>query len=78
VRLQEHLEALADQLEIASVRSKGLETCFKRAEELEEQFNNILHDKSGKWVRWYETHRKSLALPNCLNSSNKIAFGLSP
>jgi len=62
VRLQEHLEALADQLEIASVRSKGLETCFKRAEELEEQFKNILQDKSGKWVRWYETHRKSFTL----------------
>ena len=62
VRLQEHLEALADQLEIASVRSKGLEACFKRAEELEDQFKSILQDKSGKWVRWYETHKKSFTL----------------
>jgi len=62
VRLQEHLEALADQLELASVRTKGLETCFKRAEELEEQFKNILQDNSGKWVRWYETHKKSFSL----------------
>jgi len=62
VRLQEHLEALADQLEIASVRSKGLEACFKRAEELEGQFKNILQDNSGKWVRWYETHKKSFTL----------------
>ena len=61
-RLQEHLEALADQLELASVRTKGLETCFKRAEELEEQFKNILQDNSGKWVRWYETHKKSFSL----------------
>lgn len=61
-RLQEHLEALADQLELASVRTKGLETCFKRAEELEEQFTNILQDNSGKWVRWYETHKKSFSL----------------
>ena len=61
-RLQEHLEALADQLELASVRSKGLETCFKRAEELEDQFKKILHDNSGKWVRWYETHKKSFTL----------------
>ncbi|NOQ14707.1 MAG: DEAD/DEAH box helicase, partial [Methyloprofundus sp.] len=61
-RLQEHLEALADQLELASVRSKGLEACFKRAEELEEQFNSILQDNSGKWVRWYETHKKSFSL----------------
>lgn len=62
VRLQTHLEALADQLELASVRSKGLESCFKRAEELEEQFKNILNDNSGKWVRWYETHKKSFTL----------------
>jgi len=58
-RLQEHLDDVADQLEIASVRSKGLESCFKRAEALEEQFKLIMQDKSGKWVRWYETHRKS-------------------
>lgn len=62
IRLQEHLDALADQLELASVRSKGLEACFKRAEELEEQFKNILNDNSGKWVRWYETHKKSFSL----------------
>ncbi len=61
-RLQEHLDALADQLEIASVRSKGLEACFKRAEELEAQFKQILQDNSGKWVRWYETHKKSFSL----------------
>lgn len=60
LRLQEHLDALADQLELASVRSKGLESCFKRAEELEQQFKNILQDNSGKWVRWYETHKNHL------------------
>ncbi len=62
LRLQEHLEGLADQLELASVRSKGLESCFKRAEEMEEQFEKILQDKTGKWVRWYEVHRKSFSL----------------
>ncbi|MCK5355175.1 MAG: ATP-dependent DNA helicase, partial [Methyloprofundus sp.] len=61
-RLQAHLEALADQLELASVRSKGLETCFKRAEEVEDQLKKILQDNSGKWVRWYETHKKSFSL----------------
>lgn len=61
-RLQEHLDALADQLELASVRSKGLDACFKRTEELEAQFKNILQDNSGKWVRWYETHKKSFSL----------------
>jgi len=62
LRLQAHLEGLADQLELASVRSKGLESCFKRAEEMEDQFKKILQDKTGKWVRWYEMHRKSFSL----------------
>jgi len=59
--LQEHLDALADQLEIASVRSKGLDSCFKRAEELEEQFKLIMDGDESKWVRWYEIHRKSFS-----------------
>ena len=60
-RLQTHLDDLTDQLEIASVRSKGLESCFKRAEELEDQFKMIMDGNDSKWVRWYETHRKSFS-----------------
>ncbi len=61
-RLQEHLDALADQLNVASVRSKGLESCFKRAEDLENELKMILEDNSGKWVKWFEVHRKSFSL----------------
>lgn len=56
------LQRLCDQLELASVKSKGLESCFKRAEELVRQLNIILEDNSDKWIRWYEIHRKTFTL----------------
>ncbi len=60
--LQEQLQRLTDQLELASVKTKGLESCYKRAEELTQQLTVILDNKSGKWIRWYETHRKTFTL----------------
>jgi ATP-dependent DNA helicase DinG len=56
------LQRLTDQLEQASVKSKGLESCFKRAEELAAQLQLILGDNNGKWIRWYEIHRKTFTL----------------
>lgn len=56
------LQALVVQLELASVKTKGLETCFKRADELVQQVKIILDDHSGKWIRWYEVHRKTFTL----------------
>ncbi len=56
------LEQFTDQLQLASVRSKGLESCFKRAQELETALDALLEDNSGKWVRWYEIHRKTFTL----------------
>ncbi len=56
------LERLAEQLELASVRTKGLESCYERVEELEAILDSLLHDNSGKWIRWYETHSKSVTL----------------
>jgi ATP-dependent DNA helicase DinG len=60
IRIQ--LQNLADQLELASVKSKGLELCFKRAEELAQQLKTVSDDAGGKWIRWYETHRKTVTL----------------
>ncbi len=56
------LQELTDYLELASVKSKGLESCFKRAEELEKALDELLEDDSDQWIRWYETHRKSFTL----------------
>ncbi|WP_374090334.1 ATP-dependent DNA helicase [Methylomicrobium lacus] len=56
------LQRLAAELELASVKSKGLESCFKRAEELVQQLNVISEESGGKWIRWFETHRKTVTL----------------
>ncbi|MFI3121790.1 MAG: ATP-dependent DNA helicase [Methylococcaceae bacterium] len=56
------LQRLTDQLKLASVKTKGLESCFKRAEELMHQLQLILDEKTGKWIRWYEIHRKTFTL----------------
>ena len=61
-QLKKQLQELAKQLQLASVRTKGLESCFKRAEELNERLQSIVEDNSGKWVRWYETYRKTFNL----------------
>ncbi len=60
--VKEQLQRLNDQLELASVKTKGLESCFKRAEDLLQQLKIIIEDDSGKWIRWYEIHKKSFTL----------------
>lgn len=60
--LYSQLERLSEQLELASVRTKGLETCFDRVEELVDLLDSLINNKSGKWIRWYETHSKSFTL----------------
>ena len=56
------LQLLGTQLKLASVKTKELDLCSKRADELNFQLQDILHDKSGEWIRWYETHRKTFTL----------------
>lgn len=60
--LRTRLQELTGQLESASVRTKGLEACFKRSQELENSLNVLLDDHSGKWIRWYETHKKTFTM----------------
>ncbi|MDO8845842.1 ATP-dependent DNA helicase [Methylicorpusculum sp.] len=60
--LGQKLKFLQDQLDLASVKTKTLEGCFKRAQELNEQFKLIMQDHDGKWIRWYETHKKTFTL----------------
>lgn len=60
--VKEQLQRLNDQLELASVKTKGLESCFKRAEELLQQLKIVIDDDSGKWIRWYEVHKKTFTL----------------
>ncbi|MBK8815279.1 MAG: ATP-dependent DNA helicase [Methylococcaceae bacterium] len=60
--VKDQLQRLCNQLKLASVKTKELELCSTRAEELSFQLQDILENNSGKWIRWYETHRKSFTL----------------
>ncbi len=60
--VKEQLQRLTEQLKLASVKTKALESCYKRAEEMTGQLDLILDDRSGKWIRWYEIHRKTFTL----------------
>jgi ATP-dependent DNA helicase DinG len=60
--LQKQLARLTNQLERALVRSKGLESCFDRAEALDAQLEMLIKDKDGQWIKWYETYSKSFTL----------------
>lgn len=60
--LQKQLARLTSQLERASIRSKGLESCFDRAELLDAQLETLIHDKDHQWIKWYETYSKSFNL----------------
>ena len=60
--VKDQLHRLSEQLELASVKTKGLDSCFKRAEDLEQQLTVILEDNSGKWIRWFETYKNTFTL----------------
>ncbi len=60
--LQTKLGDLRKQLLLASVKTKELDLCYQRAEDLSAQLHDLIEDNSGKWIRWYETHRKSFTL----------------
>ncbi len=60
--LREQLYRLSEQLERASDRSKALESCLDRAEEQLTLLDDLLTGKEGRWIRWYETHSKTLTL----------------
>ena len=60
--LKEQLQRVTDQLNLASVKTKALDSCFKRAEDLLQKLKLIMDEKDGKWIRWYEIHRKTFTL----------------
>lgn len=60
--VKEQLQRLTEQLLLASVKTRALELCFKRSEELLMQLNLIIEGSGDKWIRWYETHKKTFSL----------------
>jgi ATP-dependent DNA helicase DinG len=71
--LQAQLKKLAEQLSIAAVKTKGLETCSQRCDELNQQLALLMGASDGQWIRWYETHKKSFNLNRTpLNIANEF------
>ncbi|NOT13402.1 MAG: ATP-dependent DNA helicase [Methylococcaceae bacterium] len=60
--IKDQLQRLNEQLLVASVKTKGLESCFKRSDELALQLKIIMDNSSGRWIRWFETHKKTFTL----------------
>jgi ATP-dependent DNA helicase DinG len=60
--LQTQLKWLHELLEPASIRSKGLESCYERSDTLTLQLQTLLTDQDGEWIKWFETYSKSFTL----------------
>lgn len=61
-RVRAQLRVLADWLKPAAVRGKGLESCWKRTEEIAARLNDFINvDETGA-VRWFETFKRSFSL----------------
>ncbi len=56
------LQALETLLKEASVRSKGLENCWRRSGELIERFNLLTGKSPENTVHWYETYLQSFTI----------------
>ena len=56
------LARLAEWLKPASVRGKGLESCWKRCLELFQQLDDFLSVEQSDSVRWFETYKRSFTL----------------
>jgi ATP-dependent DNA helicase DinG len=55
----EHLESC---LEAAAARSKGMENCFRRAQELKAQFAKLTEAAPESQVHWFETFKKGFVI----------------
>lgn len=56
------LKELESLLKEASVRSKGLESCWRRASELIELLNKVTSAPPDNTVHWFETHLQSFTI----------------
>ena len=63
-RVEGQLQRLADLLKPASVRGKGLESCWKRTLDIMASLGEFLGHAQTNTVRWFETYKRSFTL-NC-------------
>ncbi len=60
--LREALERLRELLEPQAQRSKGLESCLRRAGDLGERFGRLTGAAPEQHIHWFETHRRSFTI----------------
>ncbi|MBV1881395.1 MAG: ATP-dependent DNA helicase [Pseudomonadales bacterium] len=58
----EKLKNFTEQLKLASVRSKGLDNCFTRSEDITQRFEMLAGASPNDQVHWFETYKKSFSL----------------
>jgi ATP-dependent DNA helicase DinG len=56
------LTRLADRLQVAAERGKGLDSCRQRATVMLERLRSLLEEPSGDTIPWFETQRQSFRL----------------
>lgn len=61
-KVLDQLRALGEILKPAAARGKGLESCWKRAEELAARLEDFLRDEQSEAVRWFETRKRGFSL----------------
>jgi ATP-dependent DNA helicase DinG len=61
-RVRGQLNALTVLLKAASVRGKGLESCWKRCMDIAAQLEEFLNNDGPDAVRWFETFKRSFTL----------------
>jgi ATP-dependent DNA helicase DinG len=73
-RVTFQLSVLAEMLKQASVRGKGLESCWKRSLESLSSLAEFLEKSQSNSVRWFETYKRSFTLNRTpLEISNEFA-----
>jgi len=61
-RVRGQLAKLAERLKTASVRGKGLESCWKRCLEMSQLLDDFLNIEQSDSVRWFETFKRNFTL----------------
>lgn len=57
-RVRQQLERLAEVLQKAAVRGKGLESCWRRCEDLSQRLQEFLNNTQSQQVRWFELFKR--------------------
>lgn len=57
--LIDRIGQLLAMLQEAAARSKGLESCWKRCDDVLLRLKLFTHQNSGEWIQWFETFRQT-------------------